>query len=373
MDDVPPPARPPPLLAASDLAHLCTHGYIGLDLPPHLRAGYDRLLAAADAFFAWPLDAKLPYRPGGGPGRHLGPVCSPTNTERGYTHLPGEKEFLTLRRSMTHVPPVGGGTEDRPEQNGRDRELDRELDLDLAAAAAPVWRDTAHLLHRILADPGGGGAEPHRDLGLLTLCVCWGEGLQVRPRPVGDDPAVVGPVDPSSSPPPPPPPPVDATADTATGWVAAPRVTIMTGNTLSVLSSRRIPAALHRVVVDPTEAAAATTTTTTIPTAHDPPARRSIVFALRATTAGAIDLAAFGGYGTVEAQALYDGIRRQRVNINAGKETREAMRARFRKEKEEGSAGGVGEAAAATDAKGTASGKDGDCLDDGGREFVGVA
>ncbi|EPE08589.1 2og-fe oxygenase family protein [Ophiostoma piceae UAMH 11346] len=322
MDFLPPPLGPPPLLSPDALYHLCTHGYWDLDLPQNLAAQYDTLLKNIDSFFAEPLNAKLPYRPGVG---QLGPPVNAGNTERGYTWLEGEKEYLTLRKSMTHLPP------------------------NIYDAAAPVWHDTARLLHRILGDislylglpggplawdrvvhdslepgsgvyddtdprnkkqvaghprddppsllrlfryePGGGGAEQHRDLGLLTLCVCWGRGLQVSPR------AVPG--------------------ETQPVWVDAPKITVMTGDTLHVLSQYRIPSALHRVVVDTGEAAVE---------AQQAGGRRSIVFALRATTAGNIDLDAFGLPGSVSARELYDGIRRRRVNVNADKETREAMR-----------------------------------------------
>ncbi|KAL1890945.1 hypothetical protein Sste5346_007942 [Sporothrix stenoceras] len=391
MDDfVPPPPRPPPFLPPESLHHLCTHGYLGLELPRHLAIKYDHLLATSDAFFAQPVDAKLPYRPATdrAPG-HLGPPSNPNNTERGYTHLDGEKEYLTLRKSMTHLP------------------------LGIYDAAAPVWHDTAHLLHRILGDigvylglgptawdsvvadslepgdgvyysdavisgaegdqdkgkgkgkgkaegkdgdtpavdkppkrhhprddpptllrlfryePGGGGAEQHRDLGLLTLCVCWGKGLQVRPQPPRPLPqptvdADGNSVDPSLAPPVPPP--------AAPEWVDAPRVTVMTGDTLHVLSTNRVPSALHRVVVDPKEKAEADSAAVT---GDSPPykSRRSIVFALRATTAGDIALSGFGGFGSVGARELYDSIRKSRVNINADKERRAVMRAEYEKAK----------------------------------------
>ena len=329
MDFLPPPPGPPPLLSPAALHHLCTHGYGDLDLPQHLAAEYDTLLKSIDSFFAEPLTAKLPYRPGVG---QLGPPVNAGNTERGYTWLEGEKEYLTLRKSMTHLP------------------------AGIYAAAAPVWHDTARLLHRILGDiglylglpggpqawdrvvhdslapgsgvydrtdpqntkqvaghprddppsllrlfryePGGGGAEQHHDLGLLTLCVCWGRGLQVSPRGAVTAPGVPG--------------------DTQPVWVDAPKVTVMTGDTLHVLSQYRIPSALHRVVVDTGEAAAE---------AQQAGGRRSIVFALRATTAGSIDLDAFGLPGSVGARELYDGIRCRRVNVNADRETRDAMRA----------------------------------------------
>ncbi|KJR87690.1 uncharacterized protein SPSK_07562 [Sporothrix schenckii 1099-18] len=395
MDDfVPPPPRPPPLLPPASLHHLCAHGYIGLNLPHPLAQQYEQLLAASDAFFAQPLAAKLPYRPANDkPPGHLGPPSSPTNTERGYTHLDGEKEYLTLRKSMTHLPP---GIYD---------------------AAAPVWHDTAHLLHRILGDigvylglgptawdgvvadslepgdgvyysdaviaaaeaehsdgkgegegkgkgnvdedgddepvgdsppkrhhprddpptllrlfryePGGGGAEQHRDLGLLTICVCWGKGLQVKPQPPGPltPPQSAEDGGPTLAPPSAPPPAPD--------WVDAPQVTVMTGDTLRVLSSNRIPSAIHRVVVDPKEAAAAAEARIGGSTVDTPPSesRRSIVFALRATTVGDIALSDFGGFGSIGARELYDNIRKSRVNINADKDRRALMRAEYQRAK----------------------------------------
>ncbi len=344
--DIPPPPRPPPLLAPDAIHHLCAHGYLGLDLPPPLAAHYDRLLAAADAFFALPAADKDPWRPSLEPRGplHRGPRVTPASTERGYAHVAGEKEFLTLRRSLTHLPPG------------------------IAAAAAPVWHDTAHLLQRILADvavylgmpstgawdavvhdslvpgdgvfaaadeqraegttgtekqprprlhprddpptllrlfryePAGGGAEQHRDLGLLTLCVCWGRGLQVRPQP------------------PPGLPPA------AVPWLDAPRVTVMAGDTLHLLAATRIPSAVHRVVVVPDRASDAASDPAT-----PPDGRRSIVFALRATVAGDIDLAALGGEGSVGAKQLSDHIRQRRVNINADRQHREEMRAQYRR------------------------------------------
>ncbi|CAK7275388.1 hypothetical protein SEPCBS57363_006654 [Sporothrix epigloea] len=369
MDDfVSPPPCPPPLLPPESLHHLCTHGYLGLNLPHHLESQYDQLLATADAFFALPAETKQLYCPGTGLGpKHRGPPSSAASTERGYTHVDGEKEYLTLRKSLTHLPP---GIYD---------------------AAAPLWHDTARLLHRILRDigvylgleptvwdsvvadslepsdgvyedehaeenkqdkedkratsgrqrthprddpptllrlfryePGGGGAEQHRDLGFLTLCVCWGKGLQVRPRRPPQPPADSGDPLQATSPPLPPIP-----------WLDAPRVTVMTGDALHVLSSYRIPSAQHRVVVDASEDAHKSAHTEDQDrqsrNALPSESRRSIVFALRPTTVGDIDLAAFGGFGSIGARDLFNNIRKSRVNINADKETRAAMRAEYDK------------------------------------------
>ncbi len=127
-------------------------------------------------------------------------------------------------------------------------------------------------------EPGQGVSDPHRDLGLLTLCVCRGRGLQVWQQG---------------------------------GWQDAPAVTLVVGDTLRVLSSNRIPAGMHQV-----EATAS--------------GRSSIIFALRSSTRPVIDLAAFGGHGAIAARELWDAIRNRRVNVNMDKDARDKMRARIK-------------------------------------------
>ncbi|EFX00074.1 2og-Fe oxygenase family protein [Grosmannia clavigera kw1407] len=370
MDQFAPPPHPPPLLSSPDIHQLCTDGFVGLQLRPHLTAQLDGLLAAADTFFALPDVTKDAFRPGGS----RGPPCSPKSTERGYSRLPGEKEYLTLRRSLDHLPPG-----------------------DLVSAATAVWRDVARLLHRILGDiaayldlpagsaawdaivadslepgchhgnssplfpssprddpptllrlfryeHGGGGAEQHRDLGLLTLCVCVGKGLQVRPAS-SEHPASV-----STSPPKTP------------LWIDAPQVTVMTGDTLHVLSGRRIPSAVHRVAVD--RLPASTSTPSNLPS------RRSIVFALRATVVGDINLPPLGIGGSVNALSLYQAIQTHRVNINTAKETRAAVRAMRAKQ---GLSGSDSSPASSSAAASTDYGTDADHQHSSSASTVGLA
>ena len=300
------PSGPPPLLSSEQLDALCDQGYLALQLPPHLGELYDTLFSSISDFFDLPLEQKTATYP-----------SLPGDTEQGYSFLPDEKEFLTIRHRLHTLPADqdAGGHDSRSSQ------------AVLLAALEQAWEDTARLLHRILGDistqlpisphawdtvvtdsltlqetrdeatptllrlfrymPRGGVSEPHRDLGLLTLCVCRGRGLQVLDKKAG-------------------------------GWQDAPEATLLVGDTLRVLSGNRIPAALHQV--EATESG-----------------RQSIVFALRASTKGNIDLTDFAGQGVVEAKALWDAIRKKRVNVNLHKDARDEMRARVKKADMEGS------------------------------------
>lgn len=299
MADIPPPPHPPPLLAPAQRAQLCEHGFLDpWTVPAALAQDIDALLAAAAAFFALPPATKALLFP-----------SAPGDTEQGYNLLPGEKEFLTLRHHHHHHQPSPPAAALPPEA--------AHLAAALTAATAQVWARAAPLLHRMLADAGqhlgtvapgawaavapsttltlpgsgaaatptlarlfryapggGGGAAPHRDLGLLTLCVSRAPGLQVQDGAAGAWRDATGPA------------------------------TVLAGRTLRVLSANRVPAALHRV-----RAAG--------------PGRDSFVLALRPAAAAVVDLAGFGGEGWVSGPALWDRIRRQQVNVNAPREVRE--------------------------------------------------
>jgi isopenicillin N synthase-like dioxygenase len=343
MAEYAPPPNPPRLLDQRQLQHLAEHGYVGLTLPPGLAHAMEQLFAHATEFFRLPDHVKTTLYP-----------ARKGDTEQGYTQLAGEKQYLTLRYL------------DSPEH-------EQTTSTDPAAAISTAqleltiqeaWHDTAHFLYRILHDASahighistsawdslvqsslklgrernthactlmrifqyearGGVADPHRDLGILTLCVTKGRGLQMLQRSPGcdtkgtqsDGPRAlrVGRAHvqlnedaPSRS------VTANATSPSLPSWIDAAPVVVMAGDTFRVLSSNRVPAASHRVVA--TEGG-----------------RQSIVFALRASTAGRIDLSQFGGFGSIDTLALWNEIRGGRVNVNAGKGTREEMRERLRK------------------------------------------
>ena len=305
MDDHAPPTAPPPYLSPTDLSKLATNGHLSLPIPSDLRDQYTQLFETARNFFSLPLEQKQSVYP-----------SPPQSTEQGYTHIPNEKEYLTIRHNSqpsTPTPP--------PEASDVKSEASPSLS-DINTQFPALWHATAHLLYRVLADlstslnmdihaweplldgclslpeteddatpsllrvfryePGSGEAERHRDLGLLTLCVCAGRGLQV----LGSD-------------------------DQGQGWKDAPEVTVLVGDSLWLLSCGRVKAGVHRVVANEE-------------------GRMSIVFALRMAVRHDVDTRPFGGEEVVRSKDLWEKIWRSRVNVNAQKDVREEQKRRRR-------------------------------------------
>nr|OQO31943.1 hypothetical protein B0A51_00283 [Rachicladosporium sp. CCFEE 5018] len=109
------PAGPPPLLGHEQLAHLCTHGWLLLDLPAELEARLKELSASTGGVFATNVAAKTSAYP------------KKQGTEYGYYRVEGEKEYITLRRRV-------------------------HSDSALETHAEYVWNGSADLLYRILCD-----------------------------------------------------------------------------------------------------------------------------------------------------------------------------------------------------------------------------
>jgi isopenicillin N synthase-like dioxygenase len=282
-DFVGPPLGPPPLLSEHQILTLAHHGHVPISIPPTLKTQYAALSEAASLFFEKSSEEKLTtYPPAEG-------------TELGYICVPEEKEYLTLR-CLKH-----------PE-------------TELEKLASSVWRDTASLLHRVLGDlswamdinyddfdpvldgcspmpsdlasatltllrmfrycPGSGIAEPHTDLGLLTLCVGEGKGLQVLVR---DD---------------------EGGLDNAQ-WFDVEGPTLLVGNILRRLSGNRVRAGPHRVI-------------------GNPDGRSSIVFALRPSLRHEVDMRTFpGGGGKVHMRDMWNDVKKEAYSINAQKDLRE--------------------------------------------------
>jgi len=204
----------------------------------------------------------------------------------------------------------------------------------LEGQTARAWREAAVFLHRILCDiarasdlppsvwddildgtltmpddesqvtytlmrlfryfPTTGFAAEHTDLGLLTLCVGDGPGLQV----------------------------VNRVASGSNGkqpvWVDAPagthQATVLIGTTLYALSSRTLKPGLHRVV-------------------GNPDGRSSVVFALRHSTKHNVDFGPFGGEGSATPQEVWMKVQAGKVNINSVKEKRDLQTAKFAAER----------------------------------------
>ena len=127
-------------------------------------------------------------------------------------------------------------------------------------------------------EANSGFAEQHVDIGLLTLCVGDGRGLQV--------------LDYSHEP---------------HQWTDATTPIILVADFARALFQNQVRPGAHRVV-------------------SNPQGRSSLVFALRPSLRGEIDLTAFGGDGTVNARDFFAKVKRTKYNINATKDIREAQR-----------------------------------------------
>jgi isopenicillin N synthase-like dioxygenase len=290
----PPPSLPPPLLSEAQILSLAQQGHLQLPLPPHLRALYTQLNRSAANFFALPAAAKSTIYP-------------PINTELGYVDIPNEKSYISFRAQTTHST------------------------TELESLAAEVWRETYTLLYRILCDlawamdttpavwdkivdgvspmptsledatatflrvfryePTTGIAESHADLGLLTLCVGEGQGLQVRAK------------DPESG---------------EVSWIEYSEPTLLVGKTLRALSGGRVRAGVHRVLGNEN-------------------GRNSTVFALRPCVKHEIDMTQFpGGQGVVHMGELWRQTWMGAFNVNASRQVREKQKERQREMKRTG-------------------------------------
>jgi len=358
-----PPPGPPPLLSSTQLEDLSRNGYLSLELPSHVEQLYTVLSKQMTSFFALPTSQKQILFPSTG------------GTESGYTLLPEEKEYLTLRhRSYNSIPGPNSPYPRRASDISFSNPDPSSISEALESTASDLWTSSSKLLARILNDvstnlglrsprspqqspftpllrntsnmpssltdstpsllrlfnyfptsianshaPEGETdkgdlittkisqtvADPHRDLGLLTLCFGFGAGLEVWDRnndsPKGGNDGISDRNDDDRN---------DANSRSDGGdWIPAAPVTLLVGDTLRILTTNRFRSGLHRVVVNPD-------------------GRLSIVFALRCNTDCTVELADFGGEGTVNSGALWDAIKRKRVNVNASKEVRAGQKAR---------------------------------------------
>lgn len=297
-----PPNRPPPLLTLTQIERLILQGHLPIRLPSSLTDSLRALQDAQLEFFAQPDSIKSLLYPAG------------NGTELGYYNIPLEKEYLTLR----HLPAAVS-------QNHAQAQT-------LEYFIAEVWHCVSVLLLRVLADVsaalgipfdawtahlpstappsqldaseptllrlfryerGEGTAAPHTDNGLLTLCVGGGRGLQVW-QDLGTKP--------------------DRNAGVQGEWCDAEGPTVLVGDVLRVLSSNRARAGRHRVIGTEN-------------------GRSSIVFAMRPTLGGVVDLTMFGGEGAVAMRDLWHRITAKKINVNAQKELREEQKRRLGKRK----------------------------------------
>lgn len=287
-----------------------------------LHAAATSLFAAAETFFELPTSEKSHYK-------------TPLNSEEGWSHIAGEKEFITLR-TLANTPDVLRS----PAQtywNLMGAHLDCTLGRISTSLALPDAPDaglrqfvgpckempaaeadkTATMLRifRYEGDEAKVVAEPHADLGLLSAVVGDVPGLEVWD---------------------------------GRGWFEVEKGyerlqgTMLAGRQLERLGNGRIPAGGHRVMAYGRKdryPAAAPSSTETVPNY-----RHSIVFVLRAHEPVPISSSALETHITgkwaeplrgVTAGELYKQILGKHFNINIGHEEREKQRRKVRERKEQ--------------------------------------
>ncbi|KAF2095768.1 hypothetical protein NA57DRAFT_79477 [Rhizodiscina lignyota] len=287
-----PPSHPPPLLTNGQILSFAAQGHMNFPLPSQLQQSYKKVFETANQFFAQANETKSKLYPN--------PEGRP---EVGYTNNVGEKQYLTLR-CRTHP------------------------DMDLEKHVRDAWHDTGMLLLRVLVDlayamgladpdqvwdpvldgcltlpgseeestttifrvfeyePLSGVAESHVDIGLLTLCVCQGDGLQVQHL------TNEGPV-----------------------WKDVEGPTLLAASALQSLTGMKVRAGRHRVVANPK-------------------GRSSIIFALRPSLRHEIDLRVYGGGISTSPKEFWGKHTSARYNINASANERERQKDAILKRKE---------------------------------------
>ncbi|KAK4942966.1 hypothetical protein LTR10_017350 [Elasticomyces elasticus] len=312
----PPPPGPPPLLSDEQLLCLAQQGWLCVNLPDSLTQSIQEVFRESPNFFDLPRQQKAEIYP------------SKQGTEFGYYPVENEKEYITFRCHVHGDAESESNTSMKP-----------ALSSSLAAAKtleskiAQAWHEAGLFLFRILCDitrasdhdisawndildgtltlprsesevtytlmrlfkylPTTGFAGEHTDLGLLTLCVGDGEGLQVLDR-------------------------YRSSRETGPIWVDPPigtgKGTVIIGETLKLLSSGTVNTGMHRVV-------------------GNPKGRSSVVYALRHSNKHDIDFSLFGAEGSMTPLELWKTVQFGKVNINSVKEKRDEMRAKFNAEK----------------------------------------
>ncbi|KIV84855.1 hypothetical protein PV11_00608 [Exophiala sideris] len=314
----PPPLGPPPLLSDEQLLFLARQGWLCVDLPESLTQSIQEVFRESPNFFDFPSQQKAEIYP------------SKQGTEFGYYPVENEKEYITFRCHVHGDPGSRSGTSE-PTDAVTSSSLTAAKTLESKIAQA--WREAGLFLFRILCDitrasdhdisawndildgtltlprsesevtytlmrlfkylPTTGFAGEHTDLGLLTLCVGDGEGLQVLDRN-------------------------HSSRENGLVWVDPPigtgKGTVLIGETLKLLSSGTVNTGMHRVV-------------------GSPRGRSSVVYALRHSNKHDIDFGLFGAEGSMTPLELWKTVQFGKVNINSVKEKRDEMRAKFNAEK----------------------------------------
>jgi isopenicillin N synthase-like dioxygenase len=147
---------------------------------------------------------------------------------------------------------------------------------------------TPTILRMFQYAPNSGLADRHTDIGLLTLCVTQGSGLQVL-----------------------------ALEGTEWVWRDVEGPTLLIGGALRTLVGNRVRAGVHQVVANPK-------------------GRRSAIFALRPSLRHQINLERFGGGVNVGVREFWENSKGSRYNVNAPKDMREQQKQEMRIKRQQG-------------------------------------
>jgi isopenicillin N synthase-like dioxygenase len=332
----PPPSRPaaprdprPDLLPTPsklDLQLLATRGWLSLDLNEHpdIRDTYNALFALSEQFFALP--------DGDAQKTAFAAPSGAQASEEGYSRIPGEKQILTCR-SVPRSPEIVRDTvraawaASGALMQSAAKDIAHSLNLPPDAYSTFVdpcvtfhEEKTPTLLRMFRYDRPSPGSEPtvvaqpHRDLGMLSLVIGHTPGLDVfepasPAHPNGRWLSVEEPTDPAGR-----------------GLTA----TLLGGQVLNFLTQGRYTPGVHRVSVRP---------------ADDTPFRFSLVFALRPAPAP-MHTACFESpqigpfppgaqlHGDSMA-SVFDRIMKSHWNINVTKDIREEQQRKFEERKAE--------------------------------------
>ncbi len=182
-EDFLPPSGPPPMLTAEEISFLSLQGWLPIELPEPLQQELNFIAADAAHFFEKDDNEKKALYP-------------PRNgTECGYYVVPEEKEYLTFRHRShedsnleQHVSSAWQLAAsllrrvlcDLGEAHGVDRAAwdDMINDCLQLPESSENMKDNISLMRLFQYYPSG-FADHHTDVGLLTLCVGGGDGLQV--------------------------------------------------------------------------------------------------------------------------------------------------------------------------------------------------
>ncbi|KAF8579893.1 hypothetical protein K439DRAFT_1320199, partial [Ramaria rubella] len=320
-----------PLLSQTQIHSLSTQGFTTFPIAqrPTLHDAASTLFNASRIFFAQSQDNKFEFRVRD---------ANSQGSEEGWSRVVGEKELFTLRRGGITCPPSveNDGKKLWNECGVLMQEITRGVEQSLGMSHAALdgvvsaectmphaGAERAETLLRMFryerrseaddnvpshdAEISGKGrlvAEPHRDLGLLSLVIGASPGLEVLDTMSG----LWIPIE--------EPPHADP------GLTA----TLLVGQTLTRLTNGRYVSGRHRVFVP------------SVKSAEESPFRYSIVFALRPHAHALLSTAALTTpiTGTfqlpiegVHARELFAAIARSHWNINTGHKEREAQRLRI--------------------------------------------